>query len=75
MTKEDKEIMIDEELDDFYSDQEESEKNFKLLLEFSSSKYEYKGMLFEIPKETKKKVVRGKEIDLTKRKRKGSKLF
>lgn len=75
MTKEDKDIMVDEELDDFYADQEEADKKFKLLLEFKSSKYKYKGMEFEIPKKTSKEITKGKKIDLSKRKRKGNKLF
>ena len=74
MTNKDKEIMVEEELDDFFSESEES-SGFKLLLEFIGSKYKYKGIEFEIEKNTQKNIIKARKIDLTKRKRKGNKLF
>jgi hypothetical protein len=71
MTAED----IDKELEDFYLDLEESSKCLKLLLEFDSSNYNYKGVLFEIPKNSKKKITKSKEINLSKDKDKNTKLF
>jgi hypothetical protein len=65
------EQMVDDELDDFYSDQAESEKNFKLLVEFEASNYDYRGSLFVFAEE--KKVVKAKEIKLGRHK--GKNLF
>lgn len=67
--KKDYNVMVDKELDDFYSDNENSEKRFKLLIEFEQSVYNYEGPLFQLPGE-KKKVVKAKEIKLGRRKNK-----
>jgi hypothetical protein len=68
--KKELEEMVDNELDDFYSDQDESENKFKLLLEFEPSLYKYEGSLFEFS-EKSKKVVKAKEVKLGRRKHKG----
>lgn len=68
--KKELEEMVDNELSDFYSDQKESEKKFKLLLEFEPSIYKYESSLFEFS-EKAKDVIKAKEVKLGRRKHKG----